>query len=97
MQRQVHLSRLLFRTRIPGKGICGLAWCVFLAAAFLRSRVLSWRKNNRKTKVAVKAHRSISLFFAWFSAKGDSFCFFFFIDESLSISRERFNNILANE
>lgn len=96
MQRQVHLLRLLFRTRISGTGICGLAWCVFLAAAFLPSRVLSWRKNNRKTKVAVKAHRSIPLFFAWFSAKGDSFCFFF-IDESSSISRERFNNILANE
>ena len=97
MQRQVHLLRLLFRARITGTGICGLAWCVFLAAAFLRSQVFSWRKNNRKTKVAVEARRLISLFFAWFSAKGDSFCFFFFIDKSLSISRERFNNILANE
>ena len=30
-------------------------------------------------------------------SKGRFFLFFFFIDKSLSISQERFNNILANE
>ena len=55
--------------------------CVFFAVTFLRSWVLSWRENNRKTKMAVKACCSISLLFVFFSTKGES-CFGFFVMKS---------------
>ena len=56
----------------PGTGIYVLASCVLPVVTFPRSWVLSWHEKNRKTKMVVEAHRSISLFFVWFLTKGDS-------------------------
>ena len=78
---QCHLLHVLSHIHIRGMGIYVLALCVFLVATFPHSWVLLWH-INRKTMIAVKARRSISLFIVWFSMKGDSCTGFFTVTSS---------------